>query len=73
MGTRIEFVPMKEAAARVGLSELALRRRVQEGRLPAYENPVDRRRYLIRLADLDRFLEPKPVGHPRQEATMQVA
>lgn len=59
------FLSLPETAAELGLSELAVRRRVQEGRLPAYRNPADRRRYLIRRSDLAAFLRPEPIRRAR--------
>ena len=40
-------VPLREAAARLGLSPEALRKRIEKGQLPAQREPGGHRRYLI--------------------------
>ncbi len=56
-----EFLTLSEAAARLGVSEPALRRRVERGQLPTFTNPGDLRSKLIRAADLDAYAVPAPV------------
>jgi len=51
-----EFLTMSEAARAAGLSEPALRRRVQRGELTVYADPLDWRRRLIRSSDLAGYL-----------------
>ena len=50
-----EMVPLRDAAARLGVSTEALRKRIEKGQLPAEREPGGRRRYLVPesvLADL---------------------
>ncbi len=56
-----QFLTLTQAARRLGLSEPALRRRIQAGVLPVFTNPRDRRSRLIRLIDLDTYAVPTPV------------
>ncbi|HVW33699.1 MAG TPA: helix-turn-helix domain-containing protein [Acidimicrobiia bacterium] len=62
------MVPLREAAARLGLSPEALRKRIGKGRLPAVREPHGRRRYLVpetALAELARGIAgPAPAGPP---------
>ncbi|MDP9354966.1 MAG: helix-turn-helix domain-containing protein [Chloroflexota bacterium] len=54
-----EYVTITEAAAVLGISEPALRRRVERGLIPVYTNPDDLRSRLVKAADLDAFKRPK--------------
>ena len=49
------LIPMTLAARRFGVSEPTFRRRVREGGLPVFADPRDRRRRLLRVADVDRL------------------
>lgn len=42
-----EAITMTEAARRLGISRVTLRRLVRDGRLPVTENPLDKRQKLI--------------------------
>ena len=57
-----EYVTITEAAARLGVSDPALRRRVLAGDLVTFTNPRDRRSRLIRLADLEAYMVPRRLG-----------
>lgn len=50
-----EFVNIREGAKRLGISEPAIRRRIQRGELTAYASPLNLRVKLLRIADLDRY------------------
>ncbi len=65
MSTSVEFLTRREAARRLGCSPHTLTRRTQRGELPAYLDPADRRRLLIRADDLEAFARPRPL---REEA-----
>ncbi len=54
-----EYVTITEAARRLGVSEPALRRRVERGLIAVYSNPDDLRSRLVKAADLDAFKLPK--------------
>ena len=49
------LVPIGAAARHFGVSEPTLRSRLREFRIALYVDPLDRRRRLVRLADLKRF------------------
>lgn len=50
-------VPIKEAARLIGVSTKTIRRRIDEGILPAYDiGQGSRRQYLIKPADLEKML-----------------
>ena len=49
------LIPMTLAARRFGVSEPTFRRRVREGGLAVFADPRDRRRKLVRVADVDRL------------------
>ena len=55
------YVSLAEAARRFNVSEFTLRARLRAGELPAYANPLDRRRILIPVADLEKYATPRPV------------
>ncbi len=61
------YVTLSEAAARLGLSEPALRRRVERGLIPTFSNPSDLRSRLIKSADLAAYATPQPVTPARRE------
>ncbi len=62
-----EYVTIQQAARRLGLSEPALRRRLERGLIPTYSNPVDLRSRLIKAADLAAYATPQPVTPVRRE------
>lgn len=49
------------AARRFGVSEPTFRRRVRDGLLPLFADPRDRRRRLVRIADVDRLGSSEPL------------
>ncbi len=50
-----ELLPVTAAARRFGVSEPTFRRRVRERDVPIFADPRDRRRKLVRVADVDRL------------------
>ncbi len=68
MDNETEFVTMAEARAILGVSNYTIWRMVREGELTAYQSAVDRRRKMIRRADLDRLRELRPLDR-RTKAT----
>lgn len=52
---RTELIPVTIAARTFGVSEPTFRRRIREGVIPLFTDPRDKRRKLIRAADLDRL------------------
>ncbi|MDP9471731.1 MAG: hypothetical protein M3Q71_13890 [Chloroflexota bacterium] len=49
------LIPVTLAARRLRISEPTFRRRVREGSLTVYADPLDRRRKLVQMADVDRL------------------
>jgi excisionase family DNA binding protein len=65
MTSDVQFVSVREAARRLGLSPSGVRLLIRKGRLPARRLRGGR---LVRIAaeDLDRLLEPLPPREPAQ-------
>lgn len=53
--TTTEYLSLQEAADRVGVSVKTLRRRIAEGKLPAYRSG---RIIRVRAADVDEMMQP---------------
>ncbi len=56
------FVTITEAGRRLGVSDEFLRRRLRNGDLVAFSNPLDARSKLIPVAQLERFATPRPLA-----------
>lgn len=56
-----ELVGTLEAAKRYGVTPHTLRRRVLRGQLQTFVDPLDERRRLIRVRDLEEMRIPRPV------------
>lgn len=54
-----EFLCLGDAARQMKTSRTLLFRRIRSGELPAFEDPLDRRRRLIRVADLESLRHPR--------------
>jgi excisionase family DNA binding protein len=48
-------IGLMEAAERLGVSPMTIRRLVREGELQVYPNPLDRRQKLVDVADVERL------------------
>lgn len=57
-----DYLPLGEAARRLGISEFTMRRRIAAGEIPVWTDPLDRRR------DLDRYKKPRPREAPMPAA-----
>ncbi len=57
-----DLIPMTEAAKRAGVSTATLRRRAASGELVVYGSPLNRRERLVRLEDLTKYAEPRPIA-----------
>jgi hypothetical protein len=55
-----EFIGSKEAARRLGVAPLTLRQRIRRGEVPIFEDPLDARRRLVRMADLEALKQIRP-------------
>ncbi len=58
-----DAVTMSEAAERLGITRVTLRRLVHEGTLPTKPNPLDKRQRLIPVAALERLRPSVPRLH----------
>ena len=59
---RDELLGLKEAAAYLGVSRYKVYLLAKGGELPFYLSPLDKRKKLFRLEDLDALRRVKPVG-----------
>src|SRR5688572_2096710 len=55
------YLSMTEAARRIGTSRIVLRRRVNREGISVFTDPLDDRRRLVRVADVDRLRQPQPI------------
>lgn len=62
-----EYVSMREAQEILGISNYTIWKMVRDGRLTAYQSNVDRRRKLIKRADLDALQRISPVSAQETE------
>jgi hypothetical protein len=60
-GNSVEFVGVVEGARRAGVSIPLIGRLIAAGKLRAYVDPLDARRKLVKVADLDRLRKPRPL------------
>ena len=65
-----DFIPLAEAARRLGVSEFTVRRRIASGELPAWSNPRDKRSRLVRVADLDAYAVPRRIAPRHGQETL---
>ena len=54
-----EFVPLVQAAKRLGVNRSALARLVKAGTLPVYESPLDRRKKMLAAEDIRQLMTPR--------------
>ena len=59
------FVTMREAQDVLGVSSFTIWRMVRDGELTAYQSRTDRRKKLIRRADLEALKRPMPIAPNR--------
>lgn len=69
MESENEFVTMAEARIILGVSTYTIWRMVREGELTAYQSATDRRRKMIRRADLDSLRELRPIDRRKKATT----
>ncbi len=67
MATNDELITFGQAAERAGFDRRTVFSRIQEAGITVFQDGVDRRRRLIRLADLPRLTAPRPT--PRRKTT----
>jgi hypothetical protein len=62
-----ELIPMLEAARRLGVSKLTMRRLVKEHNLQQYANPLDKREKLLDAGEVEKLRRPRPLVVEPQE------
>ncbi len=60
-----EFMTLQEAADELQVSRFTLWRLLKDGKLPAYQSEVDRRRKLVRREDVEALKRPRRVDPKR--------
>jgi sugar lactone lactonase YvrE len=58
-----QLLTIDRAAVMAGMNERTFRRRIAAGEMPTLISPIDRRRKLIRLDDLRRYMGEVPIKH----------
>ncbi len=53
------WVPLSQAAARVGVSQAKLSRMVKQGKIKTKQDPKDERKTLVDLNELNRYFYPQ--------------
>jgi excisionase family DNA binding protein len=56
----IEYLTMTEAREYLGVSKPKMWRLVKQGVLPAYSDPLDKRKRLVRKDDIEKLRLPQP-------------
>ena len=56
-----DFVTMGQAADILGVSRMTVWRLVRDRKLPAYQSPVNRRVRLVKRADVEALMRPRPI------------
>jgi excisionase family DNA binding protein len=64
-----DYLTMGEAQQELGVSMMTIWRMVKDGRLPSFRTPLDRRKKLVRRADVEKLKQPQPVTQPSERAT----
>ncbi len=62
------YMTLAEARARLGVAKATITRMVNDGRLPTFDHPRDKRVRLTRVEDVERLAQPQPrVAQESQE------
>ena len=54
------YLTLAEVRARLGVAKATITRMVNDGRLPTFDHPRDRRVRLARIEDVERLAQPQP-------------
>jgi hypothetical protein len=73
MTARSDFVPLHEVPARTGLSYRALRRRLAAGEIRVFRDPLDRRRRLVPLSEVEQLVDVAPITKKQSERSVELA
>lgn len=63
------YVTLADARKLLGVAKATITRMVQDGRLPTFDHPRDRRVRLVKIEDVNRLTQPVPA--PAQRPTSQ--
>ena len=63
-----DFVSLTEAARIMGVSRWTIYRLIKSGRLPTYEYPANRNVTLVKRADLEALMTPRPIEREEGKA-----
>jgi excisionase family DNA binding protein len=63
-----EYLTVQEAAELMGVSRFTIWRRIRDGALPAYRADVDRRTRLVKRADVEALMRPRPIEDAEEKA-----
>jgi hypothetical protein len=62
-----EFIGQREASRRFGMSMFVLRQCIRRGALAVYSDPLDRRKKLVHVSDVENLRHPRPMKVRRLE------
>jgi len=68
-----EYVTMREAQEILGVSNFTMWQLVKRGEIAAYQSGTDKRKKLVRRADLEALRTPKPIDAGEGEAKKAAA
>jgi len=63
-----DFVTIQQAAKLLGVHRITVWRLVRDGRLQAYQSPINRRVKLVKRADLTALMTPQPIDGDEKKA-----
>jgi len=67
------YLTLAEARARLGVAKATITRMVQDGRLPTFDHPRDRRVRLTTIEDVERLAQPSPRAVQESRDTQEAA
>ena len=67
------YLTLAEARARLGVAKATMTRMVQDGRLPTFDHPRDRRVRLTRIEDVEQLAQPRPRAVRESQDTQEAA
>jgi excisionase family DNA binding protein len=62
-----EFLTMEQAAELMGVSWHTIHRRIKRGELLAYQSGTDKRLRLVKRADVEKLMKPRPIARDEQQ------
>jgi hypothetical protein len=68
-----QFIGSVAAAKALGVNYRTLRRRIERGELETFRDPLNDKRRLVRISDLERLRTPRPAQPAQREQAASVA